>query len=256
MAKPKMPYILFWPETNLDIIVKSLQSMKNDQYNYYFDFLGHNLESDTVTLEDAYLEVYGMSREEYRKKLKESYEAYKNHLSEQFRIHREENELRKQKIHDIAKGVIPEDKMPIFEEAYEILCIRHPLSETIQLEFVEFIKYLNSSEFSLQEALAKYKRFIPRLTISNYDLLRCIKELSVHGSELYDILADEESVKRVKETIQTYQIAHNLDTLPGFKLPEPTEDELLTSYDIKRTTYALLGYSLSQNKDPEGMGLK
>ena len=257
MEKTRMPYLLFWPETNLDSIVKHLQSMKNDKYNYYFDFLGHTLESDTVTLEDAYLEVYGMSREEYREKLKESYQKYQQILEETAKARREKKEKEKQKIHDMAKGVIPEDKMPIYEEAYRIIQDKYFTIYETQLEFIDFIKYLDSDDFKLQEALATYKKFMTMDIFSNYDLLRCLKELTVHGVELYNALVDEEEVQRLKANIRRYQLAQNLDIFPlNYKFPEPTEEDLLTSFDIRRTTNAFFAYSLLPKKDSEGKGLK
>ena len=253
MEKYRVPYTFYSSKANLDIIVNGLQRAKSANYNYYFDFLGHILESDTVTIEDAYLEVYGMSREEYRKKLKEKYELYKISLEEQSRLFKEEEQLKKQKIQDVARGIIPEDKMSIYEEAYKILEIRYFMNDAIQIEFIDYIKYLNSSEFSLQQALTMYKKFILRLTLPNYNLLRCLKELTIHGNELYNALIDEETIKKEKESIEAI---HNLNFLPRIKLPEPTEEDLLTSYDIKITTYALLKYAMGKNKNEEGMTLK
>ena len=99
MEKPKMPYIFMWPELTLDDVVYALIQAKNDDFNYYYDFLGHILESDTVTLEDAYLEVYGMTREEYRKNLEKQYKKYEENLHRQFEINRQEAALRKEKIY-------------------------------------------------------------------------------------------------------------------------------------------------------------
>ncbi len=260
MEKIRMPYLFMWPEMNLDTTVHCLQAAKSDKFNYYYDFLGHVLESDTVTLEDAYLEVYGMTRAEYRTRLKESYQRYCKNLEEQFRIRQEEDQKRRQKVFDTAKGIIPEDKMGVYEEAYDLLSIIRLLDDNIHLEFLDFIKFLNSSEYTLQQALEKYKRFMASNIFSNADLLKCIRDLSVHGSELYDALVDEETTKRLKDNL-FFKGNHDLSRILEIDKPkEPTEDDLLTSYDIKMTTYALIGYHSSQEKKsektPEGFGLK
>ena len=76
MRKIEFPMISMG-ESNLDDIVNELQSIKNDDINYYYDFLGHRLYSDTVTLDSAYKEIYKLSRQEYREKLQEIYKIYK-----------------------------------------------------------------------------------------------------------------------------------------------------------------------------------
>ena len=72
MVKFEMP-LFGMVDSTLDYAVSALQSCKSEEIRLYIDFLGHKLCSDTVTLEGAYQEVYNMSREEYRKALKEIY---------------------------------------------------------------------------------------------------------------------------------------------------------------------------------------
>ena len=112
MKKKEFPMLyLLVCEPNLDDIVKSLQSMKNDTTNYFYDFLGHRLYSDTVTLDGAYEEIYKMSRQEYREKLQESYETYRTKEKEKLENIRKEVLEKKSRIYEQAKRVILEDQI-------------------------------------------------------------------------------------------------------------------------------------------------
>ncbi len=70
MERLRFYLMLLCPENDLDKVVHILRSFKNDKCNYYVDFYGHILESDTVTLEDAYQKIYGMTKEQIKSKNK------------------------------------------------------------------------------------------------------------------------------------------------------------------------------------------
>jgi hypothetical protein len=77
MEKLEMPmlYTLIC-DSNLDDVVNALTKAKNDTINFYYDFYDHRLYSDSITLEDAYEEIYNMTREEYQKMIKETMDKY------------------------------------------------------------------------------------------------------------------------------------------------------------------------------------
>ncbi len=77
MEKLEMPLLItFAADNNLDDIVNALKVAKNDNVNFFFDFYYHRLYSDSVTLEDAYKEIYNMTKEEYQKMIKEVMDNY------------------------------------------------------------------------------------------------------------------------------------------------------------------------------------
>ena len=242
--------LFIWPETTLDEVVEILHKCPNS----YFDFLGHELDSN-ITIEEAYQEVYGMTREEYRLEMKKSYEKHQKFMKELFdKIRREENE-REERILNRAKEVIPEDQMDVYEKVYNLLWrIFYVDGENKNYEYLELIYYLNSDDYSLEEAEKRFKKIKTRYVDSNAYLLKSIKLLSKHGAALYDLLYDEDAVKRFEEAKAKLasSFPKNLILLPETHR-KPTEEELLESYDRRLTAHRLLGYRLSKK---EGKTLK
>ena len=77
MKKRLLPYIdIVFFDVNLDNVINHLMNAKNDKINYYYDFFDVRLYSDTINEEDAYKSVYNMTREDYRKKLRDDYKSY------------------------------------------------------------------------------------------------------------------------------------------------------------------------------------
>ena len=58
----------------LDAVVYLLQAYKADRHHVYCEFKGHRLDSDTVTMDSAYLEVCGKTKEEYEKEVDSIFE--------------------------------------------------------------------------------------------------------------------------------------------------------------------------------------
>ena len=260
MEKPKMPYIFMWPELTLDDVVYALIQAKSDDFNYYYDFLGHILESDTVTLEDAYLEVYGMTREEYRKNLEKQYKKYEENLHRQFEINRQEAALRKEKIYASARNIVPEDKMDIYRQAYELLVVMNPIADDKQEDFLKLLEYLNRDDFSLDTASEMFKQFSRRHTIVNiiecFDLLKCIRHLAKHGEELYGLLYSEEKEREVKETLERIRghVSSIVELKPMKEPRKPTYEQKLNSFDRRMTSWAQVIHLCRKNqeKQPEG----
>ena len=257
MEKPKMPYIFMWPELTLDDVVYALIQANSDDFNYYYDFLGHVLESDTVTLEDAYLEVYGMTKEEYRKILKKDYETYEANLQKQFENNRREAALRNERIHERARNIIPEDKMEIFEQAYKLVKTMNFYNINREEDFINLLEYLNSDDFSLDTAAEMFKNMTRRRTImdiiQNSDLLKCLRHLVKHGEELYGLLYSEEDEKRARESLE--KIRRNpieIPTIDIFPTRKPTEEDRLNAFDRRITTLSQIGYHFKQEKQQAG----
>ena len=257
MKKKEFPMLyLLVCESNLDDIVKSLQSMKNDTTNYFYDFLGHRLYSDTVTLDGAYEKIYKMSRQEYREKLQESYGTYRTKEKEKLENIRKEVLEKKSRIYEQAKKVILEDQMHLFDEVLGVLMphgIYFSSEENIQL-FLELLEQLNSDNYSLAVAKELYNKIQSNYILANCCLLKAIKQLSVHGSALFDELYDEESELRAKQAqermatrIQQMQVQSSAFEF-NRNFGEPSSDEILTNYDRKITTRCLIGYSFKKNK--------
>lgn len=203
MKKMKIPTMFpLICESNLDDIVELLQSMKNDTTNYFYDFLGHRLYSDTVTLDGAYEEIYKMSRQEYRKKLQESYETYRTKEKARLENLRKEVLEKKSRIYEQVKKVIPEDKMYLFDEVLKVIMpygIYFSDEKNVQL-FLELLEQLNNDNYSLDAAKELYNKIQSRHILDNCCLLKAIKQLSVHGSALFDELYDEERELRAKKS--------------------------------------------------------
>ena len=241
--------LFIWPETTLDEVVELLHKSPNS----YFDFLGHELDSN-ITIEEAYQEVYGMTREEYRTEIQKLYEEHKKRMAVLFEELKKEAQEREERILNRAKGIIPENQMDIYEKAYSLLGRNDSVEgENRNNEYLELISYLNNDDYSLEKATEMFKKIRTRYVDSNAYLLKSIKLLSKHGAALYDLLYDEAAVKRFKESRKRFiktisKITKSLD----YNRPL-TQEEELTSYDRILTAHRLLGYSLSKK---EGKTLK
>ena len=234
-------------EGTLDDIVKTLQEMKNNKVNYFYDFLGHNLYSDTVTIDGAYQEVYKMSRDEYRNKLREE---YKNHLQrEQQYIEsmRKKRLDREKQIYDQAREIIPADKMNIFDEVLNSLLPRgiFQVNEVTLNTFFELLKELNKEDYSLSRAKELFEKIMPKNIAHYLSLLKCIKQLAIHGNVLFD-----EKEKQIIEAQKGYAriVLPPLTPIPSFdnQNSEQSEESELTLFDRKVTGMSLLAYSVSK----------
>ena len=249
MSKRELPVITVSFQTigkNLDDVIKLLQSNKNDDINYYYDFHSHRLYSDTVTEESAYNEVYNMTREEYRKQLKESYEEHKRikkermmklkkSFIESIKEIKKELEEDKKKIFDKARTIIPEDKMYIFDEVYNKAFL-FPSSDSYV--YLDLLELLNREDYSLDEAKKIFKRIQPHIVLIDCLLLKSIKELSKYGYVLFDELYDEEKEKEAQRIRDEFVARFSKPIIN--KKWNSTEDELLTTYDRhKELTYQL-----------------
>ena len=67
--------ILIRAGTNLETVVYLLLAYKADGQHVYCDFNGHKLYSDTVTMEKAYLEVCGETKEQFEENQKKASEV-------------------------------------------------------------------------------------------------------------------------------------------------------------------------------------
>lgn len=242
--------LLIWPETTLDEVVEILHKSPN----FYFDFLGHELDSN-ITLEEAYQEVYGMTREEYRTEIQKSYEEYQKRMTVFSEEIRKEAQERKERILNRAKEIIPEDQMDVFEKVY-VLLGRNFFAEVENrnYEYLELISYLNRDDYSLEEAEKMFKKIRTRYIDSNAYLLKSIKLLSKHGDALYDLLYDEDAIKRFEESRKKFTKTFPKVTISSLDYKRsPTLEEKITAYDRQITTHSLLGYSLSKK---EGKSLK
>ena len=205
--------------TNLDDIVYALQSVKNDSIIFYYDFLGHRLYSDIVTLDDAYKEVYNMNRHDYREALKVLFESDKT---------RKEILERKIQIDERAKRIISKDHMRLFDESlfilvpYGINCISY---KKVQL-FLELLEQLNKDDYLLDDVKKLYSKIQPRNVLSNNHLLKNIKELSINGNALFKELYDEEAELGVRNA---QLLIPHID-IDSHKREQP-EDESMSRYD-------------------------
>ena len=224
-------------EPNLDMVVGWLQSLKSDRINWYFDFFGHRLYSDTTTLESAYKEVYGCTREEYMKKILENYKKYKQARKELSEKTRRKNKKYLEKYRHMASNVFPKDKMDMFDDVMKLLNSYYMDFGMIEEKFkiyLEILIELNKEDYSLAKAEELFNNIKDRLITINFDILRTIKELSIHGEVLFDKLYDQEKDEELKST--KLEIPSLASSSMGNYVPL-TEDEEAIRHD--RTMTAL-----------------
>ncbi len=217
----EMPYFSLGFYT-LEETVEMLQDEKDHPtFKYYCDFLGHRLYADTVTVDDAYLEVYGITREEYKKQLKKSYDEYMRRTTEFFKKQRLESEERKRQLYDRAKGMIPEEKIELFDKAYSILISKNLFNHDNHNAFLDLIAYLNQDDCTLEEAVIMFKQIKTHHEPQDSMLLKIIKALSSHGSLLFNELYDENREKQAIEAQERFaEYYKNLTSLNRESRPE------------------------------------
>ena len=255
MEKIELPLLMTprFGEFNLDDLVEELQAFKNDQVNYYFDFLGHVLYSDTVTLDSAYQEVYKMSKEEYQKDLKESYEKYKKAETEYWKEIKRKAVDKKEKIYSKVREVIPEDKIIYFDNIQRIL-LPHGIimSDDNKVDnFLELINELNKDDYSLELVNNLFNRIKSMYVFDNNELLKSIKELSKNGNVLFDELYDEKREREILDSIINVPslIPSLSEEVINEIRVEPSINEQLISYDRKMTSMNHFGYTYSKRKE-------
>ena len=142
--------------------------------------------------------------------------------------------------------------MYLFDEVLQVLMphgIYFSNEKNIQL-FLELLEQLNNDSYSLDVAKELYNKIQTRYILANCCLLKSIKQLSVHGSALFDELYDEESELRAKEAQERMVTRFQQMKVPAPALEfnrnfgEQKSDEILTDYDRNITTKCLIGYSL------------
>ncbi|MGL5330401.1 MAG: hypothetical protein ACRDD7_14115, partial [Peptostreptococcaceae bacterium] len=128
---------------NIACCVPTLQNTaKETGKNYYYNFNGHILYSDTVTLDSAYKEITGMTYTEYIEYEEQNLSKWKKEKEEhKARI----PELTKEYI-EKAKGIIAEDKLDIWNETVPVKL--RDIYEGMELECtLKIIKLLNENKF-------------------------------------------------------------------------------------------------------------
>ncbi len=252
MEKIEMPLLGMCYPVNLDSIVDVLIRCKSDTFNYYYDFCGVKLYSDTVTLEDAYQEVYGMTREEYRIKLDKAYQKYLVEMEKLNKEMHEEYKASKDKIFKRALEVVGEDNMDIFNNVFNKLSSPFSnLNEEIMNDFFNLIEYLNGDDYELETAKTMFRKIQPRgITDYNY-VLKAIKVFAIHGDILFDELYDEEREKSFMEGIALLNKRHKIEPIIIPSTREYTYEDELDSYDRRRTSMLLAGYYLCKIDDKE-----
>ena len=245
-----MPLLLFFGYHNLDSIVNDLQDSKNDEINYYYDFLGHRLYSDTVTIESAYQEVFDMTREEYRDMLEKQYQQMKKIREEFFKKTREEALERKERIINLALEVIPEDKMQIFIDELPNIGDLYPYNEERAKCYLEIIKELNNDNYSLDKVKELFTTIKPFDTPGISSLLKSIKVLAKHGDVLFNEYHDvietaEQLINDMKKNIENYI---NSPILPEKKITIDHDKEL-DMFDIKLTLLRECSYQSSEENN-------
>lgn len=78
--------IKFAPNSNIESVVYELLAAKARGEQVYGEFEGHKLYSDTITMELAYKEIHGCTKEEYEKKKKEEQERVEKEKNEQIKL--------------------------------------------------------------------------------------------------------------------------------------------------------------------------
>ena len=258
MEKPRKNLVRLWSDITLEEIVNTLQMLKNDNETYCYNFLGYELDSDTVNLEEAYKKVYGMTKEEYQEQsaieknnrekiegiqiipedpygiivinniLKTYYKLQLEHKSNTYSellkslndgpncisitekkfndLIREMNEKEKNRVMEKAKELVPEEHMDIMAKVYKILTGHYYVfRESKSYEYLDLLAYLNNDDYSIEEAEKMYKSIETKFVPDDAYLLKSIKLLSKHGDVLYDLLYDEEAVKRLKESVAKFR---------------------------------------------------
>ena len=249
MEKIEIPIVgLLICEPNLDMVVESLQSAKNDTINYYFDFFSHRLFSDTVTVENAYEEVYGCTKEEYKQKMLENYRKHEEAKKTIFEEKRRENLECKNKYRKIASEVFPSDKMYMFDKVIELLDTYHLSLDLIEARFnayIEVIRELNKEDFSLNKAEKLFNSVKGIHSFENMNLLFTIKEIAIHGDKLYDLLFDSKLYEKINSNkIEVPSLANDFLKEEYF-----SEEEKAEYYDREVTTLTLGLYHFTKSMD-------
>lgn len=243
-----MPLLIFVGYHNLDSIVNYLQNSKNDEINYYYDFLGHRLYSDTVTIESAYQEVFDMTREKYRDMLEKQYQEMRKKREEIFEKSRKEALERKERIINLALEVIPVDKMQIFINVLPSIGDLYPYDEDRAKCYLEIIKELNNDNYSLDKAKELFNSIKPFDTPGISSLLKSIKVLAKHGDVLFNEYHDvietaEQLINDMKKNKEQYILS---SMLPETKITIDHDREL-DLFDTKMTFWR--EYSFQTEKD-------
>ena len=137
--------------------------------------------------------------------------------SSPFEERRAKKEKIKEEIYKKAQKIISKDKMTIFDKAYEILdsprLIIPEMLLIIADVYFEIITQLNEDDYSLDQIKRMYTGIKPKYTLQNFDLLRTIRDLSIHGRELYDALYDEDTEIEVREAMERYRLNFEIPSL-------------------------------------------
>jgi len=93
---------------DIDYVVNELLEYKENGISVYVNFNGHKLYSENVTLENAYLEITGKTKEEFDSVLKYTVEKF-----------RKESEEHESKIPELSKIWIDKGKKVLSEDKWE-----------------------------------------------------------------------------------------------------------------------------------------